>query len=832
MLGRTSQPYGYQPSNINISGLEFRNAYQSYNFTDASGATQTYSSFAAAVYLIGVNNITIANCTLDSSGLGLFVLSNNGPAYQATNIMVEGNYIYGNGVPGSYSEHNVYSEADGITYQYNNFGPLRPGSAGSDLKDRSAGTVIRYNHFSPAANMLDLVNPEDASYFAALPSFANTYVYGNVFDNTGPNATAQLVEFGGDSGDGSIYRPNLDFYDNTVINVADQSSNWRTDMFNIDTSAQTVYAANNIFYNAAATSGDSPSIFEFANQGNVTFSGTNWVSPGWLPSEAVELQQDFGGALNYNGTITGTNTFFVDPNNNPSFVNLSGDDYHLASGSNAIGIAGSLDPSWPAVTEQYLAPTSETSRTSVADIGAYQAGANQAGPVTPSVTSETPASGASNVAVSTAPTVTFNEAMQSSTISLTLENSSGSSMAGSVSYNSTTNVVTFTPTSALAPNTTYTVTVSGAESMSGVAMTAPFSCSFTTSPGNTTTPPGNTTTSPGNTATFVQDDTTTQGNWIGTYGSAGYNVIGDTPSYPSYATVTPSGQSSYTWASSTTDVRAPQNPSASGRIAACWYSAPSFVIDVNLTDGAVHPISLYAVDWDSRGRSEQFTVSDASTGTVLDTRTISNFSGGEYLTWNVSGNVQIKVTNLSGPNAVISGIFIGGDPPKATSSTATFVKYDTTTEGNWIGTYGSAGYNVIGDTPSYPSYATVTASGQSPYTWASSTGQVSALENPSGSGRIAACWFSGSSFVINVGLTDGAVHPISLYALDFDSQGRSEQFTVSDASTGTVLDTRTISNFSGGEYLTWNVSGNVQIKVTNLSGPNAVISGIFIGPQV
>ena len=82
--------------------------------------------------------------------------------------------------------------------------------------------------------------------------------------------------------------------------------------------------------------------------------------------------------------------------------------------------------------------------------------------------------------MSMVPTATFNEAVQASTISFTLKSSSGSSVAGSVSCNSTTNVTTFTPTSALASNTTYTATVSGAQSTSGVAMTAPFSWSFTT----------------------------------------------------------------------------------------------------------------------------------------------------------------------------------------------------------------------------------------------------------------------------------------------------------------------------------------------------------------
>ncbi len=96
----------------------------------------------------------------------------------------------------------------------------------------------------------------------------------------------------------------------------------------------------------------------------------------------------------------------------------------------------------------------------------------------PAVISETPASGATGVAVSSPVTATFNEAVQSGTISFTLASGSGS-VTGSVTYNASTNTATFTP-SALAYATTYTATVSGAENASNVAMTAPFSWSFTT----------------------------------------------------------------------------------------------------------------------------------------------------------------------------------------------------------------------------------------------------------------------------------------------------------------------------------------------------------------
>jgi hypothetical protein len=217
---------------------------------------------------------------------------------------------------------------------------------------------------------------------------------------------------------------------------------------------------------------------------------------------------------------------------------------------------------------------------------------------------------------------------------------------------------------------------------------------------------------------------------------------------------------------------------------------------------------------------------------VLDTETISSFTGGKYLQWAVSGNIVIKVTNLAGPSAVISGLFLDG--PASTSptptATGTFIKADTTTQGNWIGTYGGQGYDIEGGAASLPSYASVKVNGASTYTWASPTTDPRGLANPGGSGATATCWYSSSGFTIAVGLSDGQVHDLALYAVDWWGQGRSEQIQLINAATGGVLDTETISSFTGGEYLQWAVSGNVVIKVTNLAGPSAVISGLFLGP--
>jgi hypothetical protein len=101
--------------------------------------------------------------------------------------------------------------------------------------------------------------------------------------------------------------------------------------------------------------------------------------------------------------------------------------------------------------------------------------------VPPTVTGVTPSSGATGVAASVAPTATFSQAVTPGTVSFTVVNSSGNSVAGAVGFNSADTVATFRPSSALAAGVTYTATVSGAQNASGTPMSGPFSWSFTTS---------------------------------------------------------------------------------------------------------------------------------------------------------------------------------------------------------------------------------------------------------------------------------------------------------------------------------------------------------------
>jgi methionine-rich copper-binding protein CopC len=99
----------------------------------------------------------------------------------------------------------------------------------------------------------------------------------------------------------------------------------------------------------------------------------------------------------------------------------------------------------------------------------------------PAVTNQSPASGAKGAGVSSPVTATFNEAVQSGTISFTLKNSAGTAVGANVAYNSANYTVTLTPNAALAYSTTYTATVSGAKDTAGDPMSGSVTWSFTTS---------------------------------------------------------------------------------------------------------------------------------------------------------------------------------------------------------------------------------------------------------------------------------------------------------------------------------------------------------------
>jgi Ice-binding-like/Bacterial Ig-like domain len=126
----------------------------------------------------------------------------------------------------------------------------------------------------------------------------------------------------------------------------------------------------------------------------------------------------------------------------------------------------------------------------------------------PTVIATVPISAAMDVPTNSNVTATFSKAMDPSTIvatgtfTLAVFGTGGAAVQGTVQYAGT--IATFTPTSALTAATEYTATIStAATDLTGNALAAPFSWSFTTGAGPNTTAPTITLTNPADLGTSV-----------------------------------------------------------------------------------------------------------------------------------------------------------------------------------------------------------------------------------------------------------------------------------------------------------------------------------------
>jgi hypothetical protein len=173
-------------------------------------------------------------------------------------------------------------------------------------------------------------------------------------------------------------------------------------------------------------------------------------------------------------------------------------------------------------------------------------------------------------------------------------------------------------------------------------------------------------------ATFLQQDTTTSGSWVGVYGHDGTEIQAYTFYPPSYVSSITFGNNvgSATWeAGGTTSTYAPQNPTnpTAIRNSSCWFCGPTVDVSVD-TDGRQYHLALYFLDLNSTpNRVETVQFTDLASGQVLDTRTVSAFTNGTYLQWAVRGNVHIAITLTAGiNNAVVTGFFFDPAPVPAT----------------------------------------------------------------------------------------------------------------------------------------------------------------------
>jgi len=347
-------------------------------------------------------------------------------------------------------------------------------------------------------------------------------------------------------------------------------------------------------------------------------------------------------------------------------------------------------------------------------------------------------------------------------------------------------------------------------------------------------------------------DTTTQGNWVGVYGSQGYVLpayaratggavnpgsnADDLASLPAaiddytvgFYTTSGAGRGRGLWSASTTDVRALQDPAnpSGARKANYWFDSSGFDVTMKLNQPARYNMSVYTMSWDSAARNERIVVpgkTSVDTGDIYD---------GNWYTTDVSGDefspIRFSIEKLGGTNAVIQAI---------TFDTAT----DDATQGSWVGTYGADGYilpgfggtafpgtnaNDVFDLPEYvDDYSLIPAGRSGRFQWASSTADPRGVQDPTGTSRKANCYFCDDGFTLHLDANIPTYFDLSLYLLDWDTGGQ-RAGSIEIPSMG-VDDA--VAGYNNGRWYLYRVYAGpddpLDVTFTQSSG-NAVVSAI------
>lgn len=295
-----------QPEYIQIDGLKFQHAHPDYGFTDMDGEHQAYDKFGACIWVEHGHHITIADNEITDCSQAIFSRSFDGDASLRTmDLRIAGNEFSNNGVAGMDTAHTTYIQSVGVTYEFNHYGPMRKGAVGNAIKDRSVGTIVRYNRIESGTYAINLVDVEDFTEYALSdPAYRATFVYGNIIAKPG----ALGIKYGGDheGQEANFRKGHLYFWHNTMSMAGDSGEGF-VDLFSISTTEETVDAWNNIFYIAPVefpAFRARPDVGGKLVSGGVLNLGRNWMVRGCAPKPVCDtdpyhpVRGPFNGASN------------------------------------------------------------------------------------------------------------------------------------------------------------------------------------------------------------------------------------------------------------------------------------------------------------------------------------------------------------------------------------------------------------------------------------------------------------------------------------------------------------------------------------------------------
>lgn len=319
---RTTDDWTAYPQHVQIDGLRIEGAHPSHSFTDSKGVRKPYEEFGACVWVERGQSIAIIDNEIADCSHAIFTKSVDEGDFTVTrDIRIAGNHFRGNGITGNDRVHTTYVQSVNVLYEFNRYGALREGARGNSIKDRSVGTVVRYNRIEDGARAIDLVEAEDFAEIArADPAYRTTFVYGNQIIK--PGEKGSTIHYGGDHngsspgdawGEVNNRKGTLYFFHNTVrltgsgygalfqLSTTEEKADVRNNIFLFERSIEHPRMRANTDVGSAWTAG-----------GIITFA-RNWIDERW--SDAGPWHKVGGELIGTDSLVTGS----VDPVDLASF---------------------------------------------------------------------------------------------------------------------------------------------------------------------------------------------------------------------------------------------------------------------------------------------------------------------------------------------------------------------------------------------------------------------------------------------------------------------------------------------------------------------------------
>jgi len=168
-------------------------------------------------------------------------------------------------------------------------------------------------------------------------------------------------------------------------------------------------------------------------------------------------------------------------------------------------------------------------------------------------------------------------------------------------------------------------------------------------------------------------DSVTSGNWKGRYGQDGYELFGyannaDAKKLPAYIdSVILQKNGTVIWDSLSNDGRVLQAPTGNAKLAAAIITRDpeatnqTMTVDVFCNDSQPHNISLYFLDFDNKNRRSAIEIFDLKTLNIIaPVQMVKHYENGKYISFSFDKSIRIRVNQVRGANAAVSGIFFDG----------------------------------------------------------------------------------------------------------------------------------------------------------------------------